>query len=112
MIYNMPYIRPTLSQLATQIENDFYTHFAGTSRPVRFSIIKIISNVFAGGLNLLYGSIAFIMKQIIPDSATALYLERWAFVFGLQRKQANKAEGILHFIGNEGAKIPAFSQVQ
>ena len=108
----MIYIRPTLTQLTQQIENDFYTHFGGNSRPVRFSIIKILSIVFAGGLHLLYGLIAFIMTQIIPDSSTGKYLERWALVFGIEKKQANKAEGIINFIGNDGAIIPAFSQIQ
>lgn len=108
----MPYIRPTLSQLAIDNQNDFYTRFGGTSRPVRFSITKILANVFAGGLNLLYGLIAFIMVQIIPDTATGIYLERWALVFGIEKKKANKAEGTINFTGNDGAKIPAFSQVQ
>ena len=108
----MGYIRPTLAQLAQQTENDFYTHFGGTSRPVRFSIIKIISLVFAGGLHLLYGFIAFIMVQIIPDSSTGKYLERWAFVFGLQKKKSSKAEGVVNFTGNNGAKIQAFTQIQ
>ena len=108
----MSYIRPTLTQLTLQIENDFYTHFGGNSRPVRFSIIKILSIVFAGGLHLIYGLIAFIMTQIIPDSSTGKYLERWALVFGIEKKQANKAEGIINFTGNDGAIIPAFSQIQ
>ena len=108
----MSYIRPTLSQLATQIENDLYTRFGGTSRPVRFSVNKILSRVIAGAVHLVYGYIDFAMKQIIVDSATSEYLDRWALVWGLQRKPPNKAEGLAIFNGNDGAKIPAFSQIQ
>lgn len=108
----MSYVRPTLSELATQIENDIYTRFGSSSRPVRFSVNKILSRVIAGAVHLTYGYIDFCMKQIIVDSASSEYLDRWALVWGLQRKLPNKSEGLVIFSGNDGAKIPAFTQIQ
>ncbi len=108
----MTYNRPTLASLTTQIENDIYTRFGGSSRPVRFSVNKILARVIAGAVHLVYGYIDFCMKQIIVDTASSEYLERWALVWGLQRKSASKAEGFVIFTGKEGVKIPAFTQVQ
>jgi uncharacterized phage protein gp47/JayE len=52
------------------------------------------------------------MKQIIVDTASAEYLDRWAVIWGLQRKQPNYAEGNVFFTGNDGAEIPAFTKIQ
>ncbi|MES2613874.1 MAG: baseplate J/gp47 family protein [Bdellovibrionota bacterium] len=108
----MGYNRPKLSELATQIENDIYTRFGGTSRPVRFSVNKILSRVLAGSIHLVYGYIDFCMKQIIVDSASSEYLERWALVWGLKKKLPNKSEGVAEFRGNDDSKIRAFTQIQ
>lgn len=108
----MPYVRPTIQQIATQTENDIYTRFGETSRPVRFSINKILARVIAGGLYLVYAFIEYCMKQIIPDTASYTFLKRWCSIFGVKEKLAVKAIGYAIFKGNDGAVIPAFTQIQ
>ena len=107
----MTYTRPSLKEISDQIENDFNTRFGGDSRPTRFSMTKIISRVVAGAVHLIYGYIDYGMNQIIPDSASSEYLDRWSLIWGIQRKAATKSFGFVIFKGEEGAVIPAFTQI-
>ena len=108
----MSYVRPSLKDNTQKIENDFNTQFGGESRPLRFSVTKVISKVVAAATHLVHGRIDFAMKQIVPDSASLEYLERWALIWGIQRKMATCAEGYVIFDGSEGVSIPLKTQIQ
>ncbi len=108
----MTYTRPTLQELTQQIENDIYTRFNSLSRPVRFSVNKILARVMAGAIHLVYGYIDKIMIQFFIDTATGIYLDRWASIWSIKRKPATKSNGQIIFSGNDGSKIPAFTVVQ
>ena len=41
----------------------------------------------------LYGFLDYLSQQIIYDTAETAYLERWASIFGINRKAAAKATG-------------------
>jgi uncharacterized phage protein gp47/JayE len=108
----MTYFRPTLQEITQQIENDLYTRFKGLSRPVRFSVNKILARVMAGAVHLVYGYIDWIFIQLFIDTATGIYLDRWAKIWKIIRKPSSRAKGKVIFSGNEGTKIPAFTLLQ
>ncbi len=108
----MTYSRPTLQEICEQIENDIYTRFNSVSRPVRFSANKILARVMSGAIHLVYGYIDRVIKDFFIDSSSAIYLDRWASIWGLKRKPASKAKGNIIFKGNDGCKIPMFTLIQ
>ena len=108
----MPYIRPSLAEIAEQTSNDFQTRLGTKTKPYRFSILGIMSKVIAGVAHLIYGNNEWITKQIILDTAEKDFLERHALNYGIQRKQPNRAEGYVIFSGNEGAQVQVGLKVQ
>lgn len=108
----MPNIRPTLQQICEQIENDIYTRFNGLLRAARFSFNKILARSVGGAIHLVYGYIDWISLQLIIDTATGIYLERWAGVWKIKRKPATRSIGKIVFKGNEGSKITSFTLMQ
>lgn len=83
----MAYRRPGLSELYQQ----FYTDL-GRSR-FRVSFNSVLAKAFAGTAHMLHGHIAYISRNLLPDSAEGTYLERWAAVWNIHRKPAGKARG-------------------
>ena len=108
----MPYDRPTLQEISLQAENDFNNRLGGQSKPYRFSIKKVTARVIAGIAHLLYGNIDWVYKQAVPDTAESSNLERWALIWGLQRKLASRASGNIVISGSEGSVVPQFTTVQ
>jgi uncharacterized phage protein gp47/JayE len=75
-------------------------------RPPDKSVLKVLFRVLAGGMHLEHGHLDWNARQIIPDTAEAEILERWASIWGLTRKAAAFAQGSITFTGVEGAAIP------
>ncbi len=53
-----------------------------------------------------------LLIQIFPQTATGIYLERWASFFGITRAEAEKSSGLVVFTGVAGTSIPASTLVQ
>ena len=101
----MAFVRPTLSEIAERVKTDI-TSRAGVGSPLRRSFISAISFAIAGAVHLAYGFLSFIARQVFPDTAEAEFLERWASIWGVTRRQASFAEGDVQFTGTNGSVIP------
>lgn len=59
-----------------------------------------------------YAHQAWILRQFFPDTADTEYLERHCNLRGIRRKNATLAIGTARASGNEGAVIPADTQIK
>lgn len=103
----MPYSRPLLSDLQTQVAQDIASAVPGSDPLLRFSNLGILGNVLAGLAHLHYGYLDWISKQAVPFTATEEFLESWAALKGVFRIPATQASGQITFSGLVGTPIPA-----
>lgn len=110
---------PTIQELQSRIANDLILAInAGqtdTSKyvtDVRNSALGGITNSMAGGFDENNDIINQLIIQLFPQTATGIYLERWASFFGITRNSAVKAVGNVVFTGTVTTAIPNGTLVQ
>lgn len=103
----MAFTRPTLEELVTRIEADFSSRLSGGSTLLRRSVVKVLARVWAGALHLVYGFLAWIARQIMPDTAEGTQLRRWARIFKVTPKAATFASFNVTLTGVDGSEIAA-----
>ena len=103
----MPFARPTLTQLRTQVRADIASAIPGTDALLRYSNLGIMGDVMAALANGQFGYLDYIAKQATPFTATGEYLEGWAALKGVLRKAAAIATGTVTFLGSNGSVVPA-----
>lgn len=108
----MPFQRPTLIELKERVAADLDSRLPGSDARLRRSNTAIIATVHAGAVHGLHGHLEYLSKQILPDTAEEEYLERWASIWGVARKEAAAAAGTVTFTGTNGAVIAAGTPLQ
>jgi len=103
----MPITRPSLQTLVTRISGDIQGGIDATAPLLQSSVLMVLARVFAGAAHLLWGFLFWMSKQVMPDTAEAEYLERWAAVYGIYRLPATFATGEVEVIGTNGITLPA-----
>ena len=99
--------RPSLTELNARISADLQAHLPGANTQLRRGNLRVLAGVHAGASHGLYGYLARMFQQILPDTAEVDYLERQGSLWGITRKPAAKAGGLLDCTGNDGCVIPA-----
>jgi uncharacterized phage protein gp47/JayE len=107
----MPFARPTLSDLKTQVSQDIATAIPGADALLAFSNLGVLGNVEAGLAYQQYGYLDWIAKQAVPYTATDEFLEAWAGLKGVIRLPATQASGVATFTGTPGIVLPAGTSV-
>lgn len=103
----MPYERPSLAELIAQTQQDFAAR-AGSADPLRRSDAAVHARVAAGAVHGVYGAAEWYARQILPDTAEAEYLDRWASIWlSTPRKPAAPATGFVSLTVQAGAVVPA-----
>lgn len=105
----MAFERPTLPELIDRTKSDMesrLTSITGGGSLLRRAFARVVARVLAGGMHLVYGFLAFIAKQIIPDTAEGTYLRRWSNVWGVGAKTATYTTFNAVFTGTDGTSIP------
>ncbi len=109
----MPFNRPTLSSLRQSARAAFAARLQGVDPTLRRSNVTVTADVLAAMTHLQYGYLEWMVEAVLmPDSAEAAYLERWASIWGLSRLGATTAAGNVTFSGTNGTPIPSGSLVQ
>lgn len=101
----MAFNRPTLDQLIERVKTDIKGGLSLTTI-LRRSFLGVISRALAGLSHLLFGFLEWISLQVFPDTAEVEYLNRWASIWGIARKEATFAELEITITGNSGGVIP------
>lgn len=107
----MTFARPTLAELVARTETELATRL-GLGTLLERSVLKVLARVWAGGLHGLYGALDWAARQVIPATADEENLERWANLWGLQRRAAAAAVGPVTFAGTSGVDVPLGTIVQ
>jgi len=66
-----------------------------------------MARVFGAAAHLFYGYAAYLAKQIFPNTAESSYLEQWANIWGIYRKNATYTTFTMGATGTAGTTIPA-----
>lgn len=105
------FARPTLAELVARAESETASRL-GLGSLLDRSVLKVLARVWAGGLHGLYGYLDWVSRQVVPLTADAEVLERWADLFGLERRPAAGAAGTVTFAGTSGVAVPLGTVVQ
>lgn len=102
----MTLVRPTLSELVERASNDIDARLPGADSRLRRSALAALVRMHAGSIDGLYAAMVYLSRQLMPDTAEAAYLDRWASIWGVERKAASGAAGAVTVTGLVGAVVP------
>lgn len=108
----MPFRRPTLIELKERAAADLESRLPGSDARLRRSNTAVIAAVHAGAVHGLHGHLEYLSRQILPDTAEVEFLDRWASIWKVPRKEAAAATGTVTFTGTTGAVIAAGTPLQ
>ncbi|MEE9357458.1 baseplate J/gp47 family protein [Candidatus Vondammii sp. HM_W22] len=108
----MPFNRPDLQTQKARIAGDIEARLPGADAKLRRSVNGELARVVAGATHGLYGYLDHIAQQVLPDTADAERLERWASVWKVARRAAVATTGSVDFTGTDGVVIPAGTLLQ
>ncbi|WP_028205023.1 baseplate J/gp47 family protein [Paraburkholderia nodosa] len=84
----MPYSRPTLTELRTQIWSDIQTGFSSILAFLQKAVLKILGAALAALIWGVYGYLDWIAKQAVPWTAQDEYLAGWGALKSTYLKKA------------------------
>lgn len=108
----MPFDRPTLSELVARSRGDLQSRLPGADAGLRHSVLEVLARTHAGAAAGLYGYLDWLARQLMPDTAEAEHLARWAAIWGIRRKAAIPAVATVTVTGTNGAVLPAGTEMQ
>lgn len=102
----MPFARPELIELRRRNKQDIMGRLKGTDALLRWNNLSIVGEVQAGMAHLLYGRLEWSFRQMFPDTAEGEFLERWASIWNVPRREAKKASGRASWPADPSTAIP------
>jgi uncharacterized phage protein gp47/JayE len=100
--------RPSLSDLITRIRDGIFSRLSFDQ--LRRSDAEVYGKELAGASHELHGHLQFIAQNVIYDTATSEYLDRWASIWlTTPRLAATPASGNVTITGENGVVIPVDS---
>lgn len=108
----MPFDRPSLTTLIARAEADVFGRIEDGAKTLRRAVLRVLARVLAGLVHGLYGFLAWIFKQLFPDTAEGTFLDRWAGIWGVKRKAATFGVGAVTIAGTAGRTLPAGTLLQ
>lgn len=90
--------RPGLRELIARTLSDTQSRLAAEEL-LRRADAEVFARVLAGASHALHGHLDWIARQVIYDTADAEIMERWAGLFGIDRKPASFANGTVTATG-------------
>ena len=107
------WVRPLLTFLIGQTQDDINGRLPGADSRLRRSLLNVLGRVFAGLMHGLYGSLAWLVLQLLPSTCTSLdFLKLHAAIWGLTIKAATAAHGTATVTGTITSTVPAGSQLR
>lgn len=109
----MAFSRPTPPQILDSIQTEFdLADLPGVNARLRRSVEFATSRSLSMAIHELYGYLDYISRQILVSTADTENLERHASEWGILRKSASPASGLVQFTGTNGSIIPAGAAVK
>ncbi|RDU99238.1 baseplate J/gp47 family protein [Trinickia dinghuensis] len=107
----MPFSRPTLSALRTQIWTDIKSAVGMTVSLLQKAVLKIVGTALAALVFGLYGYLDWIAKQAVPFTAEDEYLAGWGALKSVYLEAATQAVLTAQFTGSAGVDLPSGTAV-
>lgn len=107
----MPFARPTLQELVQRTQDELAARL-GLGALLERSVLRVLARVWAGGLHGLYGYLDWVARQVVPTTADAEVLDRFAQLYGLARRAPARAVGPVAFQGTSGTVVALGTVVQ
>lgn len=108
----MPFSRPTLTALRNTAIQDITTSgVPGLDGLLRNAVLRVLAWVMSGLAYSVYGYIDWISREAVPFTATDEFLEAWAALIGVYRKDSTPANGFAQFTGTTGLVVPIGSSL-
>lgn len=101
------FVPRTLDAISRAIRGDLRRELPGTDAMVWPNVLSVFSKVVAMAIQLVEFRAEYIYKQIFASTADRRHLERQAYEFGMARKQASGAAGLIATTGTPDAVYPA-----
>ena len=102
----MAFNKDSLQTLKEKTYAHYLSLFKPLDRTARYNLVTVMANVDAGLFHLLQGDLAFLSKQLFPDTAEGEFLRaHWAG--RVPPMHAVAAVGEITISGNAGLTIPA-----
>lgn len=108
----MSFARPNLSELIERARGDLESRLPGADARLRHSVLDVLARTHGGTAAGLYGYLDWLAAQLMPDTAEAEHLARWASIWGIRRKAAIAATATVQATGVDGSVIAAGTQMQ
>lgn len=108
----MPFTRPTLTALRNAAIQDITTSgVPGLDGLLRNAVLRVLAWVMSGLAYSVYGYIDWVSREAVPFTATDEFLEAWAALIGIYRKDSTPATGAASFLGAPGLFVPLGSSL-
>ena len=108
----MPLERPDLAAIVADVQAAIEARLPGADAAARYSVLGALAIVWAGGLHGTYGFLERLALQLLPSTADADWLDRHGQVWGVTRRVAAYASGLVTFTGSAGTVIPAGTRLR
>lgn len=107
----MPYSRPTLTALRTQIWSDITAAAGLVVSLLQKAVLKIVGSALAALVFGLYGYLDWIAKQAVPFTSTDEFLAGWGAFKNTYLEAATQTVLTVQFTGADGTPLPAGTAV-
>jgi uncharacterized phage protein gp47/JayE len=108
----MPFNRPTPQSIRDRLAAEVELALPGADARTRRSVEEVLVRMVAIASHELHGHLAWTAQQMLPDTAELEVLERHAAVWGVLRRAAATAGGLVRFAGVVGAIIPQGTELR
>jgi len=97
---------PTRKELEQSTKTDVQQELANSNPFLRNSFLGAITKAWAFRIFDFYLQLQELLKQAFWDTATGIFLERWAAIFGITRNAATQSTGYIVATGTATTVIP------
>jgi len=106
----VPFARPTLEELVLRSEAEVAARLS-LDPLLPHSVLSVIARVLAGASHGLHGHLDFVARQAVPLTSEGDDLDRHVEQWGLERRAATAATGLVVFTGTNGSSVPIGAQL-
>lgn len=103
----MPFDRPTPTELLARIQAEFDSIIPASDARLRQSVEGVMARVLTMTSHELLSYLNWVSAQILPDTAESEFLDRHGSLWGIPRKAATAASGIIQLTGTIGVVVPS-----
>lgn len=108
----MPFARPTLAELIDRAAADIEAGLPGADARLRRNNLAVLARMHAGALHGVYAYLDWLSQQLMVDTAEVVFLDRYAGIWGVLRRPAAFASGVVTVTGTTGVVVPAGTSLQ